>query len=82
MKLFSSFHNPKTRRYRIYYTVVLIGATGAAIFTTLQWIHPNPLQGTMTFFEGFFSLFMLSRNETVGNAFMSGISSIVTFIRS
>ncbi|MGI0088106.1 MAG: hypothetical protein ACREBI_09145 [Nitrosotalea sp.] len=82
MKLFSSFHNPKTRRYRIYYTTVLIAVTGTVVFTTLQWIHPNPLQGTMTFFEGFFSLFMLSRNETVGNAFMSSISSIANFIRS
>ncbi len=81
MKFFSSMHDPKSKRYAIYYSVVLVAVTGVVIFMTLQIIHQNPLQGSMTFFEGFFSLFMLSRNEVVGKALMSHLANISAFIR-
>jgi len=32
-------------------------------------------QSVMVFFEGFFSLFMLSRNKKVANAFLSHLAS-------
>jgi len=82
MKFFFSMHNPKAKRYAIYYSVVLVAVTGTVVFTTLQYIHQNVIQGVMTFFEGFFSLFMLIRNEEVGKAFLSHLSSIRSFIKS
>ncbi len=81
MKLFSSIHNPKSKRYAIYYSIVLVGVSATILVTTLQYIHQGPLQNIMTFFEGFFSLFMLSRNEQVGKAFLSHLSSIKGIIK-
>lgn len=75
-------HNPKAKRYAIYYSVVLVIVTGTVVFTTLQYVHQNVLQGVMTFFEGFFSLFMLVRNEEVGKAFLVHLSGIRSFIKS
>ena len=76
MRFFSSFHDPKTKRYIPYYSAVLIIAMSVVILTLFQVIHQSPLQIAATFFEGFFSLFMLARNEKVGNAFLTHISYI------
>ncbi|MDE1844440.1 MAG: hypothetical protein KGI10_03835 [Thaumarchaeota archaeon] len=81
MKVFSSFHNPSTKKYIIYYSVVLVIISVTIFFTTLQTIHQNPLSSIMTFFEGFFSLFMLSRNKQVGNALVSHMSKLKGIIR-
>lgn len=81
MKLFSSFHNPGTKKYAMYYSGVLVVISVVIFFTTLQTIHQNPLSSIMTFFEGFFSLFMLSRNKQVGNALVSHVSSLRGIIR-
>lgn len=80
--LFSATHDPKNKKYTIYHSGVLIIVTGVVIFMTLQFIHQNLLQGSATFFEGFFSLFMLSRNEEVGKAFLSHLSDITSLIKS
>jgi|GEM_PF-1106792 len=82
IKIFSSTHDPKNKRYTIYHSCVLVIVTGVVIFMTLQIIHQNLLQGAVTFFEGFFSLFMLSRNEKVGKAFLSHLSDITSLIKS
>lgn len=76
MKFLSSFHNPKTRWYSTYYTGVLVVVTIVVALTTFQIIHQNILQNSMTFFEGFFSLFMLVRNEQVGNAFLRHVTCV------
>ncbi len=81
VRFFSYFHNPKSRWYTVYYSVVLVAVTIVVTFTTFQIIHQNLLQGSSTFFEGFFSLFMLSRNEKVGSAFLSHLSGINNFIK-
>lgn len=81
IKIFSSMHDPKNKRYTIYHSSVLTIVTGVVIFMTLQIIHQNVLQGASTFFEGFFTLFMLSRNEEVGKALLSHLSDIAAFIR-
>lgn len=81
IKIFSSMHDPKNKRYTIYHSSVLTIVTGVVIFMTLQIIHQNILQGASTFFEGFFTLFMLSRNEEVGKALLSHLSDIAAFIR-
>ena len=76
MKLFSSTHDPKSKKYVMYYTVVLIAIMGTVVFETFQLIHQPPLQAGLTFFEGFSSLFMLSRHEKVGKAFLAHLSLI------
>ncbi|MDC8452133.1 MAG: hypothetical protein LV477_04380 [Candidatus Nitrosotalea sp.] len=78
MKFLPSFHNPKTRGYTTYYVIVLVVVTGVVILTTLQVIHQNIIQNSMTFFEGYFSLFMLIRNEKAGNGFLRH----VTYVKS
>jgi len=74
VRLFSAWHNPKTKRYIPYYSAVLIAAMIVVILTLFQVIHQSPLQIAATFFEGFFSLFMLVRNEKIGNAFLTHMS--------
>ena len=74
-------HDPRGKRYAAYYCTVLVVVTAVVIFMTLQVIHQGPLQSIMTFFEGFFSLFMLGRNETVGKALLAHLSGIATFLR-
>lgn len=81
LKIFSSIHDPKSKKYTIYYSSVLVMVTGVVIFMTLQIIHQGVLQGVMTFFEGFFSLFMLGRNEKVGKSLLSHLSRIWAFVR-
>jgi len=82
VQLFSSMHNPTSKRYTVYHSIVLVTVTGVVIFMTFQVIHQNMLQGSLTFFEGFMSLFMLSRNEKVGKSFLSHVSGISEFTRS
>jgi hypothetical protein len=74
VRFFSAWHNPKTKRYIPYYSTVLIAAMVIVILTLFQVIHQSPLQIAVTFFEGFFSLFMLVRNEKIGNAFLTHMS--------
>jgi hypothetical protein len=76
LKYFSSTHDPKSRKYVMYYTVALIAVMGTVAFGTFHYIHQPPLLGALTFFEGFFSLFMLSRHEKVGSAFLSHMSKL------
>ena len=66
MKLPSSFHNPEAKKYVMYYSVVLAMSSITILLTTLQIFHQNPLSG-ISYFEGAFSLFMLSRAKQVRN---------------
>lgn len=77
----SSMHNPQSSRYTAYYSVVLVAATATVFFTMFKVIHPNILQDAGTFFEGFFSLFMLGRNDAVGKALMVHLYSLPAAIR-
>jgi hypothetical protein len=81
MKLLTSFHNPLTKKYVIYYSLVLTIVSTVIFFTSLQIIHQNPLSNAMTFFEGFFSMYMLSRSEIVGRAFMTHLFRIKSSIK-
>lgn len=81
MKFLPSFHNPKTRWYSTYYAVVLVAVTATVILTMFQVIHQNIIQISMTFFEGYFSLFMIVRNEKVGNGFLRHVSYVKTFTK-
>ncbi|WP_101477178.1 hypothetical protein [Candidatus Nitrosotalea bavarica] len=79
MKFLPSFHNPKTRGYSTYYAIVLVVVTGVVILNTFQVIHQNIIQNSMTFFEGYFSLFMLIRNEKVGREFLKHVAYVKSF---
>ncbi len=72
-----SFHSTQTKRYTLYYSIILVIATTTVLFTTLEYIHQTAIQGIATFFEGFFSLFMLVRHEKVGKAFLSRLSQVI-----
>jgi len=81
VKFLFSFHDPKAKKYPLYYSVVLIIVTATVVFTTLEYIHQTLIQGAAIFFEGFFSLFMLARNEKVGNAFLSHLSQCKAILK-
>ena len=70
MRLFSYFHNPRSKRYPVYYSVVLIIVCITIICINLGVIHLTIFENAAVYFEGFFSLFMLARNDQVGNAFL------------
>lgn len=75
------FHDPKTKKYTLYYSIVLVIVTATVLFTTLEYIHQTIIQGIATFFEGFFSLFMLTRNEKVGKAFLFHLARIKEILK-
>lgn len=76
MKLFSSLHNPKSHRYVIYYSSVLVVIFVTGILRSAGIIYLNPMEFTSLHFEGFMSMFMLVRNERVGNAFVLHLSRL------
>ena len=76
MKLFSSLHNPKSRRYVIYYSSVLVIIFATGILRSIGIIHLTQMEFTSLHFEGFMSMFMLVRNEKVGNAFLLHLSKL------
>ena len=76
MKLLSSLVNPKNTRYVIFYSALLVGILATVLLKSSGMIQLATLQVTMLHFEGFTSLFMLVRNEEVGNAFVTHISKL------
>lgn len=76
MKLLSSLHNPKHNRYVSYYCTVLVIILITGSLMNLGMIKVSFLETSMLYFEGFSSLFMLVRNERVGNAFLTHISKL------
>lgn len=76
MKLLSSLTNPKNTRYVIFYSALVVGVLATVILKGIGIIHLPTLQATMLHFEGLTSLFMLVRNEKVGNAFLLHLSKL------
>ena len=76
MKLLSSLHNPTSRRYVVYYSVVLVIVFATGILRTAGIIYLSPMEFASLHFEGFMSMFMLVRNEKVGNAFLLHLSKL------
>lgn len=81
MKIFQSFHDPKNKKYPHYYSAVLIIIIPTIFLITSGILKITPIEGTMIFFEGFFSLFMLIRHKEVGTSFISHLSKIKCFIK-
>jgi len=80
MKLPSSFHNPEAKKYVMYYSIVLAMSSTTILLTTFQIFHQNPLSG-ISYFEGAFSLFMLSRTKQVRNALWFNMYKIKNIAR-
>lgn len=78
---FSFAHNPQTKGYVVYYTVVLAAVSGTVVFISLQFLQQSVFQSVMVFFEGFFSLFMIIRNKQVANQFLRHLSSLAKVIK-
>ena len=76
MKLLSSLHNPTSRRYVVYYSSVLVVIFATGILRSVGIIYLTPMEFTSLHFEGFMSMFMLVRNEKVGNAFLVHLSKL------
>ena len=76
MRLLSSLHNPTSRRYVVYYSSVLVIVFATGILRTVGIIYMTPIEFTSLHFEGFMSMFMLVRNEKVGNAFLAHLSKL------
>jgi len=82
LKLFSSLHDRKKSRYPIYYSTVLVIVIITAILLVSGNLEITIIEGTMIFFEGFVSLFMLARHEKVGNDFMSHLTQVKNLSRN
>lgn len=75
MKLFSSLHNPEGKRYVVYYSTILIIVCGSIGVMHLEIIHLSVFETAAVYFEGFFSLFMLIRNNHIENTFLQHLKS-------
>ena len=81
-KLFSSLHDRKKSRYPVYYSTVLVIVTITAVLLVSGNLEITVIEGTMIFFEGFVSLFMLARHDKVGNDFMSHLIQVKNLSRT
>ncbi len=81
MKLFSSLHDPTQTRYAIYYSTVLIVVIITAVLLVTETLEFTVTEGIMIFFEGFVSLYMITRNEKVANSFASHLKHTGDFFK-
>jgi len=70
MKLFSSLHDVKNKKYAMYYSGILVIIVTIGIVLYFDLFIMSVLERSMMYFEGFFSLFMLARHEETGKAFL------------
>ena len=78
MKLLATLHNPKTRKYGIYYSVVLASISIVLILEGMNLIHLTVTEHFSTYFEGFCGLYMISRHE-IGRSFLRNLNQIGLF---
>jgi len=63
------FHDKNSENYAYYYTIVLIVIIGFVITINFRIIQISPIEGIPVFFEGFASLYMLSRHKRTQEKF-------------
>jgi len=80
MKLFASLHNPQSRKYGIYYSVVLACISIILILEGMSMVHLSITEHVGTYFEGFFSLYMISRHD-IGRSFLQNLNHVGLFQR-
>ena len=78
MKLFASLHNPKTRKYGIYYSVVLSSISAILILEGANLVHLTIMEHFSTYLEGFVSLYMISRHD-IGQSFLQNLNRMGLF---
>jgi len=76
MKLLSSLHDVKNKKYAMYYSGVLVIIVTMGIILHFDLFSMSILERSMMYFEGFFSLFMLARHEETGKAFLVHLSKL------
>lgn len=76
MKLFSSLHDVKNKKYVMYYSGVLVIVVTMGVLFHFDLFKTSILERSMMYFEGFFSLFMLARHEETGKAFLLHLSKL------
>ena len=76
MKLLSSLHDVKNKKYAMYYSGVLVIIATMGIILHFDLFSMSILERSMMYFEGFFSLFMLARHEETGKAFLVHLSKL------
>lgn len=76
MKLLSSLHDVKNKKYAMYYSSVLIIIATMGIIVYFDLFTMSILERSMMYFEGFFSLFMLARHEETGKGFLLHLSRL------
>jgi hypothetical protein len=77
--MLSFFHNPKGNRYVMYYTVIVVVASGSTVFAAVQPFAIPALDRGALFFEGLLSMFMLVRHEKTGTAFLAHLQRFGLF---
>ena len=80
MKLLASLHNPQSRKYGIYYSVVLASISIILTLEGMSMVHLSMTEHVGTFFEGFFSLYMISRHD-IGRSFLQNLNHVGLFQR-
>ena len=80
MKLFASLHNPQSRKYGIYYSVVLASISLILTLEGMSMVHLSITEHVGTYFEGFFSLYMISRHD-IGRSFLQNLNHVGLFQR-
>ena len=76
MKLFSSLHDVKNKKYAMYYSGVLVIIVTTGIVSHFDLFKMSVLERSMMYFEGFFSLFMLGRHDETGKAFLLHLAKL------
>ena len=79
MRSLSLFHSPKGNKYVIYYSVILVISCGSIVFATVQPLAIPVVDRAPLFFEGFLSMFMLTRHEKTGTAFLAHLRKFGLF---
>lgn len=63
VNLLKALHDPEHEKYALYYVFVLAIIAGFVIAMSLGLVDVSPIEGGAVFFEGFASLYMLSRHK-------------------
>ncbi|MFQ5781456.1 MAG: hypothetical protein ACE5GR_00200 [Nitrosopumilus sp.] len=74
MKILTSLHDPKKERYAIYYSIILLAIIISITLLATEILEISPVEEGMIFFEGFVSLFMLTRHEKVSYSFSNHLT--------
>lgn len=71
MRLISALRDPQNENYPLSYTAVLVFLITTIVPMNYGIMKLSILESSLLFAAGFFSLFMLSRNEAVGKTFLN-----------